>query len=291
MDCDYDENSIPMLEHEWMHRDAKKATYSAIGWNAHDYCLLCNATRTLEQYEGAPCEFCGENPEEYTEIPKVEIQKIETFEEYLTNLGYLEMMAEQYAKEHPGTDPLGLVLNYLRTGVENYTSGSWAIMAGPEDKDFLKFVQEAEDAINSDPSIEVWVNVSGLKKIKNYKSPTGEQNIYNKNNLYIISGHLYGTMDMTYHNKGSQNHADVGGWVGDLTDLLSTTDEYGVPANLTLEEKIAFITQKYLFKEDVAGSAGSFGSSDMYADLDGYYFMNELITKGYKTGDLAKLMG
>ena len=291
LDCDYDADPLPKLEHEWMHRDAKKATYSAIGWTAHDYCLLCNATKTLEQYENDPCEFCGENPEGYIEIPKVEIQKIETFEEYLENLGYLEMMAQQYALEHPGTDPLGLVLNYLRTAVENYTTGSWAIMAGPEDKDFLKYVQEMEDAINSDPEIDVWVNVSGLKKIKNYKSLSGEIDPYRNATVYHISGHFYGTMDMTYHNKGSQNHADVGGWVGDLTDLLSTTDEYGVPATLTLEEKVAYITEKYLFSQTVAGSAGSFGSVDLYADLDAYYFMNELTTKGYETGDLAKMMG
>jgi len=292
LDCDYDADPIPQLTHTWMHREAKNATYTAIGWNAHDYCLLCNATRTLEQYEGDPCEFCGENPEGYIEIPKVEVQAIETFEEYLSNIGYLEMMAEQYAKEHPGTDPLGLVLNYLRTAVANYTTGSWAIMAGAEDKDFLKYVQEAEDAINSNPEIEVWVNVSGLKKIENYAIPgSTEMNPYSGKKVYAISGHFYGTMDMTYHNKGSQNHADVGGWVGDLTDLLSTTDEYGVPADLTLEEKIAYITENYLFKTNVAGSAGSFGSSDLYADLEGFYFMNELITKGYNTGDLAKLMG
>ena len=292
MYCDYDENAKPVLEHEWMHRDAKKATYSAIGWNAHDYCLLCNTTRTLEQYEGDPCEFCGENPEGYIEIPKVEVQKIATADEFLTNLGYLEQLAAQYAMAHPGTDPLALVLNYMRTAVANYTTGSWAIMAGPENKDFLKFVQEAEDAINSDPEVDVWVNISGLKKLGSYTSPSNEQNHYRTYNSKVpfLTGHFFGTMDMTYYNKGSQNHADVGGWVGDLTDLLSTTDEFGVPANLTLEEKIAYITKNYLFKDDKSGSAGAFGSQDLYADLDAYFIMNELITKGYNAGDLEKLL-
>jgi len=288
--CDYDADPIPQLEHEWMHRNAKKATYSAIGWNAHDYCLICKTIKTLEQYESDPCEFCGENPEGYVEIPMVEIQQIETVDEFLRNIGYLELMAEQYAKVHPGADPLGLVLNYMRTGVENYTSGSWAIMAGPEDKDFLKYVQEMEDAKNSDPSINVWVNVSGLKKLKTYESPSNEKDPYNNSSVKCLSGHFFGTMDMTYHNKGSQNHADVGGWVGDLVDLLSTTDQYGVDANLTLEEKIAYVHEHYLFSGDIAGSAGSFGSPDLFADLDAYYIMNELITKGYETGDLEKLM-
>ena len=292
MDCEYDENAKPALEHEWMHRDAKKATYSAIGWNAHDYCLLCNTTRTLEQYEGDPCEFCGENPEGYIEIPKVEVQKIATADEFLTNLGLLEVLAEQYALEHPGEDPLALVLNYMRTAVANYTTGSWAIMAGPENKDFLKFVQEAEDAINSDPELDVWINISGLKKLGSYTSPSNEQNHYRTYNSKVpfLTGHFFGTMDMTYHNKGSQNHADVGGWVGDLTDLLSTTDEFGVPANLTLEEKVAYITNNYLFKDDKSGSAGAFGSQDLYADLEAYYLMNELMTKGYNAGDLEMLI-
>ena len=289
MDCEYDENAVPMLEHEWMHRDAKKATYSAIGWNAHDYCLMCKVTKTTAEYENAPCEFCGEHTEGYVEIPKVPVQAIETVDEFLTNIGYLEMMAEQYAKEHPGTDPLALVLNYMRTAVANYTSGSWAIMAGPEDKEFFQFVQKMEDEVNSNPNINVWVNVSGLKKLGTFYSLSNETNYYYNRKVLMLSGHFFGTMDMTYHNKGSQNHADVGGWVGDLTDLLSTSDQYGV-SGATLEEKISYIRQKYLFKDDVAGAAGSFGSNDMYADLDAYYFCNELIKKGYNTGDLEKMM-
>ena len=291
LNCDYDEDPIPALDHSWMHRDAKKATYSAIGWNAHDYCLLCKATKTLEEYEEDSCEFCGENPEGYIEIPMVAVQSNKTYEELVTNLYYLEMMAGEYAKENPGTDPLGLVLNYMRTGVSNYTSGSWAIMAGPENKDFLKYVQEAEDAINSNPDIDVWVNVSGLKKLNSVFNDHGEYNVYQPSSkVRVLSGHFFGTMDMTYYNKGSQNHADVGGWVGDLTDLLSTSDEYGVPANLTLDEKVEYIRKNYLFKTDVSGSAGSFGNADLYADLEGYYFANELITNGYEPGDLTALM-
>ena len=292
MDCDYDPDPIPMLSHKWVHREAKKATYTAIGWNAHDICMLCNAIKTLEEYESNPCEYCGENPEGYIEIPKVEVQKIETLDEFMTNIGYLEMMAAEYAKTHPGEDPLALVLNYMRTAVANYTSGSWAIMAGAENKDFLKFVQETEDTINSDPSLEVWVNVSGLKKLSSYSNTHGEYNVYRNNStkVPVMGGHFFGTMDMTYHNKGSQNHADVGGWVGDLTDLLSTTDEFGVPADLSLEEKVEYIRSNYLFNDFKTGSAGAFGSSDLYADLDAYYFMNELITKGYETGDLERMM-
>ena len=293
--CDYDEDPIPALEHTWMHRDAKKATYTVVGWNAHDYCILCNAVKTLEEYKEHSCEFCGDNPEGYVEIPKLEVKANATINEFLTNLEYLEQMAEVYALQNPGVDPLALVLNYMRTGVANYTTGSWAIMAGPEDKDFLKFVQEMEDTINNDPDLSaqgIWINVSGLKKLNTFPNNYGELNIYKNNGSKapMFSGHFFGTMDMTYHNKGSQNHADVGGWMGDLTDLLSTSDEFGVPANLTFEEKVEYIRKHYLFKDNVAGSAGAFGSSDFYADLDAYYFMNELITNGYETGDLVKLM-
>ena len=160
------------------------------------------------------------------EIPMLEVQGNKTVADTLTNLEYLEQMAEVYAVQNPGADALALVLNYLRTGVSNYTSGSWAIMAGPEDKAFLKFVQEMEDTINNDPELNVWINVSGLKKLSTLSNTYGELNVYKTNGAKapLLSGHFFGTMDMTYHNKGSQNHADVGGWVGDLTDLLSTSD-------------------------------------------------------------------
>ena len=288
--CDYDADPIPALEHTWVHRDAKKATYTVVGWNAHDYCILCNAIKTLEEYKEHSCEFCGNDPEGYMEIPMLTVQSNKNVVDFLTNLEYLEQMAEVYVLDHPGVDPLALVLNYMRTGVENYTTGSWAIMAGPEDKDFLKFVQEMEDTINNDPELNVWINVSGLKRLTTVFNTHGETNHYSNNQLTVFSGHFFGTMDMTYHNKGSQNHADVGGWMGDLTDLLSTSDEFGVPANLTFEEKVEYIRKHYLFSNSVAGSAGAFGPSDFYADLEAYYFMNELINNGYETGDLVKLM-
>ena len=288
--CEYDEDPIPALDHQWMHRDAKLATYTAVGYNDHDYCVLCNVTKTKEQYEGDPCEFCGENPEGYVEIPKKEVVRNKDLENFVDNIEILEMIAYDYAMKNPGADPLALVLNYMRTAVSNYTSGSWAIMAGPEDKDFLKYVQTEEDSKNGDPEAEGLLNVSGLKQLKSYENTHGEQNIYNNKKLAVMSGHFFGTMDMTYHNKGSQNHADVGGWVGDLTDLLSTTDEFGVPADLTFEEKVTYIRNNYLFNDNQAGAAGAFGSNDLYADLDGYYFMNELINGGYEHGDLARMM-
>ena len=290
--CEYDEDPIPALDHSWMHRDAKKPTYTVVGWNDHDYCILCNAVKPLEAYEEHPCEFCGDEPEGYMEHPKLEVQGHSSVEEFLVNLEYLEQIAEVYANQNPGVDPLALVLNYMRTAVSNYTTGSWAIMAGPEDKDFLKFVQEMEDTVNNDPTKDVWVNVSGLKKLEGRSNTHGEQNIYHAGKKApILAGHFFGTMDMTYHNKGSQNHADVGGWVGDLTDLLTTTDEFGVPANLTLEEKVEYIRKNYLFNDNKAGAAGAFGSNDVYADLDAYYFMNELITNGYEgAGHLVEMI-
>ena len=288
--CEYDEDAIPALDHTWVHRDAKKPSYTVVGWNDHDYCLLCNAVKPLEEYENDPCEYCGENPEGYMELPKYEIQSNKTLDDFLYNLELLEQMAEVYVFQNPGEDPLALVLNYMRTAVANYTTGSWAIMAGPEHTDFFKFVQEMEDTINNDPELNVMINVSGLKKLSSVKNTHGEKNVYTNDTLYVMSGHFFGTMDMTYHNKGSQNHADVGGWVGDLTDLLSISDEKGVPANLSFEEKVEYIRNKYLFKNNIAGSAGSFGASDLYADLEAYYFMNELVSNGYETGDLVKLM-
>ena len=79
----------------------------------------------------------------------------------------------------------------------------------------------------------IFVNVSGMKNIHNFTVPNG-------NKLHF--GHMFGTMDITYHNKNSVNHADVGGWAGDIVDLLSTTDEFGTGDSMTFEEKVAYIS-------------------------------------------------
>ena len=181
-------------------------------------------------------------------------------------------MASEYVKEHPGKDPVALVIKYIRTGVERYNSGSWGIMAGYEDADFAKYVAEMEDNINGQLSDDQMLKVSGLKNLHNIVLPNGET---------TDIGHMFGTMDISYHNKGSQNHADVAGWAGDLVDLLEFSDDGGV--NGTLDEMIAEIRANYLLKTPPEGtSVPGFNDLDMIGDMDALYLMQKLTTEGYK---------
>lgn len=178
-------------------------------------------------------------------------------------IAILEELAEVYVAEMaPGKDPTALVIKYIRTGVDRYNSGSWGIMAGYEDEVFAQFVTDMEDMIYEEEG--VYLNISSLKNIKSMEIPNGQT---------VDFGHMFGTMDITYHNNGGVNHADVGGWAGDLVDLLSATDRHHVTG--TLAEMTTDIRNNYL-NNSLGGEADSFGLTDMYGDLDAFYVMTKL---------------
>ncbi|MBR5283517.1 MAG: phosphodiester glycosidase family protein, partial [Clostridia bacterium] len=107
-----------------------------------------------------------------------------------------------------------------------------------------------------------------------------------------------GTMDISYTNKNSQNHADVSGWAGDLTDLLSSADRvfndsdeaffHLTPAD-TLEGMVSQI-KAYIFLKDPCVS-DNFGRTDFDGDMDGLYLINQLKQMGedYETGMMSEL--
>ncbi len=196
--------------------------------------------------------------------------QIDDFESFIENFYFLEMLAYDYSVSiDVSTDPVDLIIKYIRTGVDRYNSGSWGIMAGYENAEFAQFVKMIEDENNTDIDPSEYIHITSLKNINNFYLPNGE---------YVDFGHMFGTMDMTYHNKGSQNHADVGGWAGDLVDLLTAADEGQVTG--TIEEMVAEISSNYLNKE--VGENGKFSQTDMFGDLDGLYIMNELDTENYQ---------
>ncbi len=209
--------------------------------------------------------------------------EIDNYESFLYHLALLEELATIYVEENPGKDPLALVIKYIRTGVDRYNSGSWGIMAGYEDPAFAEFVAMMEAGINQEmidagyPEEEL-LKITGLKNLKNFDLPNGDR---------VDFGHMFGTMDISYHNKGSVNHADVAGWCGDLVDLLSVTDRHGVTG--TLEEMVADISANYLNKT-VPGESDQFGLTDMYGDLDGFYLIESLYQVEYENGTLMGLM-
>ncbi len=200
------------------------------------------------------------------------------YETFVFNVALLEELAYMYTAEvAPGKDPLALVINYIRTGVDRYNSGSWKIMAGDEDVEFTEFVAMFEEGYNAEVPDEEKLYITALKNIKNFYLPNG--------NLVDL-GHMFGTMDITYHNKGSQNHADVGGWAGDLVDLLELADKSGVSGSI--DEMVEDIRTNYFGKDH--SPLPTFNSTDYYGDIDAYYILNELDTDNYSYGMLFELM-
>ena len=201
--------------------------------------------------------------------------EVNDYESFMLDLYFLELIANEYvAYVNPAADPLDLVIKYIRTGVERYNSGSWGIMAGYEDTDFAAFVAAVEEENNSAATSEdEKIYISALKNINDFKLPNGD---------LVDFGHMFGTMDITYHNDGSENHADVGGWAGDLVDLLEISDIKGVSGKL--EEMTEDIRKNYLGK-DFSPDAG-FDLQDIYGDRDAYYIMNTLSSSEYQVGML-----
>jgi len=199
---------------------------------------------------------------------------IEDYETFVVAVDFLEQLAYAYAQENPGLDPLDLVIKYIRTGVDRYNDGSWNIMAGYENKEFAEYVIACENMF-AEQGFEL--NVTGLKNIKNFYLPNGEK---------ADLGHVFGTMDITYNNGGSENHADVGGWAGDLVDLLDIADEKGVSG--TVEEMTKEISENYLGR-DFSPSPG-FSAVDIAGDIDAYYIMQSLYNTEYDFSVLAGIM-
>ncbi|MBQ9860006.1 MAG: phosphodiester glycosidase family protein [Clostridia bacterium] len=252
---------VEALGHDLVYVDAKIPTYTGVGWDAYEECARCAYTT-------------------YVEIPMLETPTITDFETFVYNMALLEEMAAAYTEEVPGKDPLALIIKYIRTGVDRYNSGSWGIMAGYEDADFAAYVAMFEDAYNVEASMigEPMIAVSSLKNLDIIALPTGEK---------VDLGHMFGTMDITYHNKNSQNHADVGGWSGDLVDLLEFTDHYGVTG--TLEEMVAEITANYLGVTPPDPGVSGFNAYDIAGDLDAFYLMQTLMNVEYEPGMLLEV--
>ena len=257
----------PALGHDVEQIEAKLPTYGSAGWNAHEKCKRCAYTTAVE-------------------IPMLEKGIVKDFNTFMENLKLLEEWAVEYAKKNPGKDPLDLLIKYIRTGVDRYNSGSWGIMAGYEDKGFAQYVLDKEEEINlAKDNTDDMIAVSRLKDLGNFNLPNGD---------YTDIGHMFGTMDITYNNNFGENHADVAGWGGDLVDLLSLADQFGVKAT-EIEDMVKEVKAKYFleFESNFPEKPieGSFSMTDFYGDLDGLYVMKELEKiDEYELGDLYNLL-
>ena len=194
---------------------------------------------------------------------------------FLADLETLESYADAYVREHAGEDPVALVINFIRTGVEKYTDGSWTTLCGEEVKDFTLFVSE-QDAAHETHAMD-------LRTLDEFTLPNGNA---------VEFDHMFGCMDMSYH-TGVRENADLGSWIGDLCDLVELATIRGVSGTPDeMLEEIRSRSDLFLY-DDPANH--SFGQKDLYADLDAFYILSRLngtnkisqIMRSYYTAQLS----
>lgn len=182
---------------------------------------------------------------------------VSDYNTFLQQLKVLEAYADEYSTKS-GRDANELVVNFIRTGVSRYNDGNWKTLAGEEITGFTDFVKQQD--------VEKGTTVMALRNIiiDNFKLPNGNA---------VDFGHMFGTLNIAY--VASQQSADLGGWAGDICDLMLYSREYGKIPEGSIEEKAAFIRQN-CFGVD---ADDAFGMDDFYGDMDAFY-INQEVKKG-----------
>ena len=92
---------------------------------------------------------------------------ITQYNDFLTSLTTLEGYADAYVREHSGEDAIALVINYIRCGIEKYTSGTWTTFCGEEKVAFTNYVTE-QDAANG-------TTAGKLRNLGGFTLPNGNE--------------------------------------------------------------------------------------------------------------------
>ena len=179
---------------------------------------------------------------------------VSDYETFMQLLKVLEGYADKYAStaNKPAAE---LVINFIRTGVERYNDGNWKTLAGEEITGFTTYVEEQDAAKET--------NAMLLRNIiiDDFKIPNGNLTDF---------GHMFGTLNIAYINSVAS--ADLGGWAGDICDLLRYCKENGnIPAG-TIDEMAVYILEN-CFGID---ADQAFGMDDFYGDMDAYYLNNQV---------------
>ena len=197
---------------------------------------------------------------------------------FLSALKVLEGYAQSYAAENAGEDAQALLINYIRTGVEQYTSDAWVNLCGQENTAFTAYVS-AQDAANGTAA-------SALKELACFDLP---------NNNYADMGRVFAAMDAASYAKAqemtaaeAQAHADRGGWAGDIADLMFCAVNADIVEKVDLAETdvdvlAANIRARYLGASvnTLNGVDHAFTDAELCGDLDAFYLTTEM-TRGDK---------
>ncbi len=214
--------------------------------------------------EGSHCTACNTILVEQEVVEKLTLNW-QTFQEALEALEYY---AAEYAKNNPGKDPLKLVINFLRTGVDRYTDDSWETMAGAPETAFIKEVLAYDNIYGT--------IAYALREMDGVAitMPNGEEMEFD---------HLFGALNVSSKNNYGQSNTDFGSWVGDLCDLLLFVWEgetfkggYSEENYATVDALMSLINQEYFGKDASSAFTGSFSIADINADLDVFYFVDKI---------------
>ena len=169
--------------------------------------------------------------EEY--IPKTQ-EELE-FKQFIDDYRSLEKLSKAYNSSNYQKR----VLVYIRSS--RYNSNQWNILGGSVDEDFVAFVHE---------------NGEGLEYLR-----TKEKLTYPNSDDEIDFVHMIATINLL--NTNSSNMADLGGWGGDICQLVQEIK--GIEKTGT--ELKELVQSKF-------NNSSSFGRQDLLADLDAVNIYN-----------------
>ena len=212
-------------------------------------------------------------PEQEEENDTPAVTEISDYAAFLSCFKVLEGYAQTYVAENAGENVNALIINYIRTGVERYTSGTWEMVCGKENTAFTAYVSE-QDAANG-------TSASALKNINNFTLPNGNK---------VDLGHVFGAMDVANYAKVQgmtdavvQARADMGSWAGDITDLMYCAENVDVVDKVDTTETdvdtlAANIRARYLGVDygTLNSVDHSFADTDLYGDMDAFYLTTEM---------------
>ncbi len=200
----------------------------------------------------------------------------EEWSAFLANLKVLENYASVYAAAND-LDADGLIINYIRTGIEKYTDSEWTVLAGAENTAFTAYVKAQDELYGT--------TASALRGINRFTIPNGQT---------LEFAHMFGALNIAYYNNGASANVDLGSWAGDIVDLMEYVYKNVELTATDVEGMITEIRENH-FGVDHEGHH-SFGYMDLYGDLDSYYLYLKLtntsksmsaIVEGYFDEDLT----